>query len=43
MVMLMQRGITALMLAAEPGDEEIFDLLTKHNADVMMKDWVSFI
>ena len=43
MVMLMQWGGTALMYAAERGDEEIFDLLIKHNADVMMKTIVSFI
>ena len=43
MVMLMQWGRTALMYAAKKGDKEIFDLLIKYNADVMMKDWVSFI
>ena len=43
MVMLMQWGWTALMYAAIQEEEEIFDLLIKHNADVMMKNSVSFI
>ena len=43
MIMLMQWGKTALMYAAQQGDEEIFDMLIKHNADVIMKDKVSFI
>ena len=41
--MLMQLKQTALMCAAMEGDEETFDLLIKHNADVMKKDRVSFI
>ena len=41
--MLMQLGRTALMCAATKGDEEIFNLLMEHNADVMKKDCVSFI
>ena len=36
-------GMTALMCAARQGDEEIFDILINHNANVMMKDNVSFI
>ena len=43
MVMFMQWGETALMYAAGQGDEEILDLLIKHNADVIKKDRVSFI
>ena len=43
MVMLMQLGMTALMYAATKRDEDIFDILIKHNADVMMKTIVSFI
>ena len=43
MAMLMQGNGTALMYAVSTGDEEIFDLLIEHGADVMMKDWVSFI
>ena len=43
MVMLMQWGMTALMYAARQGDEDIFNLLIIHNADVTMKDHVSFI
>ena len=44
MVMLMQRGWTALMFAALQGDEDITDMLIKYNADVMMKEkQVSFI
>ena len=41
--MLMQGNETALMCAVGIGDEEIFDLLIEHGADVMMKDCVSFI
>ena len=41
--MLMQAKQTALMFAVEICDEEIFDLLMEHGADVMMKDCVSFI
>ena len=43
MAMLMQGKQTALMYAVYAGDEEIFDLLIEHSADVMMKDYVSFI
>ena len=43
MAMLMQFERTALMYAAVIGDDEIFDLLIEHSADVMMKDCVSFI
>ena len=43
MAMLMQGEQTALMYAVMIGDEEIFDLLIEHGADVMMKNWVSFI
>ena len=43
MVMLMQYGRTALMIAATTGDEEIFDLLLEHEADVMQRDYVSFV
>ena len=43
MVMWMQWRRTALMYATKQGDEEICDLLIKHNADVMMKTIVSFI
>ena len=43
MAMLMQTKRTALMFAVEIGDEEMFDLLIEHSADVMMKDCVSFI
>ena len=43
MAMLMQIERTALMYAVKIGDEEIFDLLIEHGADVMMKDCVSFI
>jgi ankyrin repeat protein len=32
---------TALMCTARVGDEDIFELLLKHNADVMKKDSVS--
>jgi ankyrin repeat protein len=38
-------GLTALMFAAISGDEDIFELLLKHNADVMKKDrwgWTVF-
>jgi 26S proteasome non-ATPase regulatory subunit 10 len=38
-------GWTALMSAAAAGDEDIFELLLKHNADVMKKDrwgWTVF-
>ena len=38
---LMQRGNTALMIAATNGDEEIFDLLLEHDADIMKKTSVS--
>ena len=31
------------MYAARKGDEDIFNLLIKHNADVMMKNVVSFV
>ena len=43
MPMLMQGKHTALMSAVAIGDEEIFDLLIEHCADVMMKNCVSFI
>ena len=43
MAMLMQGNETALMYAVWICDEEIFDLLMEHGADVMMKDCVSFI
>ena len=43
MAMLMQLEKTALMYAVEMDDEEIFDLLIEHGADVMMKNCVSFI
>ena len=43
MAMLMQWDETALMYAVRIGDEVIFDLLIEHGADVMMKNWVSFI
>ena len=43
MAMLMQAKQTALMFAVWIGDEEIFDLLIEHGADVMMKNCVSFI
>ena len=43
MAMLMQVKETALMHAVTIGDEEIFDLLIEHGADVMMKNCVSFI
>ena len=43
MAMLMQFRETALMYAVWIGDEEIFDLLIEHGADVMMKGYVSFI
>ena len=43
MAMLMQWGGTALMCTAKGGDEEIFDVLIEHSADVMMKNNVSFI
>jgi hypothetical protein len=39
--MLMQMEWTALMCTARVGDEDIFELLLKHNADVMKKDSVS--
>ena len=43
MVMLMQLGVTALMITAVLGDEAIFNLLVEHNADVTKKADVSFI
>ena len=42
MIVLMQFGTTALMIAAETGDD-IFYLLLAHDADVMKKDFVSFV
>ena len=41
--MLIQGGVTALMITAMVRDEVIFDLLVEHNADVTKKDSVSFI
>ena len=41
--MLMQLGVTALMITAWVGDEAIFNLLVEHNADVTKKADVSFI
>ena len=35
--------MTALMISAVKGDEEIFELLVEHHADVTKKDIVSFI
>ena len=43
MVTWMQWRRTALMYSTEQRDEEICDLLIIYNADVMMKDTVSFI
>ena len=40
--MLIQGGVTALMITAWVGDEAIFDLLVEHNADVTKKVDVSF-
>ena len=43
MVLLMQLGLTALMITAVRNDEAIFDLLVENNADVTKKNDVSFI
>ena len=41
MIVLLQFGTTALMIAAGTGDD-IFYIL-EHDADVMKKDFVSFV
>ena len=42
-IVLMQAGLTALMIASQIGDVEIFDLLLENHADVMKKSRVGFV